>query len=147
MSGVLSALRVCGFVVLSSVLAVSATAGRTEDAVRQFWNLAQSTEAAQADNVDVVGVARSVSLILSIKERCGDFYLVNQQYAENFVKAMLGWGIAVFGERAVEQALDEEMPRRNREIAATGVQAWCVYQKASQERLGNTALFQVETPE
>src|SRR5512136_118080 len=95
MSGVLSTLRVCGFVVLSSVPAVAATAGRTEESVRQFWKFAQATEAAQTDNIDVVGVARTVSLILSIKENCGRFYPVNQQYAENFIKAMLQSGIGM----------------------------------------------------
>ncbi len=93
---------------------------------------------AAAQSITMNGVARSVSLMREMGADCPD---VIPDEAKRFESAFLEIGRKTYGQARFDAELAAELPRRQQEVHAAGVAAWCAAQRADQLGLGNRQIF------
>jgi hypothetical protein len=93
---------------------------------------------AAAQAITMNGVARSVSLMREMGANCPD---VIPEEAKKFADAFLEIGHKSYGQARFDAELAAELPRREQEMRAAGVPAWCAAQRANQLGLGNRQIF------
>ena len=93
---------------------------------------------AAAQAITMNGVARSVSLMRDMAAYCPD---VIPAEAQKFADAFLAVGRESYGQAQFDAELAAELPRREQEMRAAGVPAWCAAQRANQLGLGNRQIF------
>jgi hypothetical protein len=85
---------------------------------------------ATAQDITLNGVARTVSLVNAIYN-CGHYYPVNMATLERLDREFnrVGEEVAAKEGQSWPAILRAEIERRHNEVAATGQQMWCSYQR------------------
>ena len=93
---------------------------------------------AAAQDINMTGVARSVTLMRYIGSHCPD---ASADAARRYEAAFLDVGHSAYNPRAFDAAVAAEMPRRAAEVKAAGAAAWCATERAQMAKAGDKQLF------
>jgi len=94
---------------------------------------------AQAQTFD--GHVRAIVLFATIPVTCGKYMPVSQNASYAMFDEAMNKGIARYGKARIQAAIPKETQRRSLEIAVTGPEQWCRYQRSSFREMGNRSLF------
>ena len=94
-----------------------------------------------AQEITAIGVARSYSANYFMRSACPRFFAVNQSFAAEVGEGALMIGNDRFGAEVMKPLVVKELERRRIEVEATGVAAWCNYQRAAMTGNGLADLF------
>jgi clan AA aspartic protease (TIGR02281 family) len=95
----------------------------------------------RAQDINVEGVVRSLSLYFAIRTICPQFFPIDPVVARNWEQMYLDVGAKMVGEEKLRALMNSEMLRRNKEVRVTGPAQWCNYQRGNLERLGVKDVF------
>lgn len=84
--------------------------------------LVQASVPAAAQNINIQGVARSVSLFTAVAKYCP---AIPPETARKYVMAFFDVGTKSFGKERFERRLASEIPRRMQEVENAGPRRWC----------------------
>lgn len=96
---------------------------------------------ALGQSITAAGVARTVSSYYFVGIHCRDYFPVNTEQLSKVTEASLDLGTARFGAETMRVHVAAEIPRRAKEVEATGPQAWCTYQRAAMREKGLGFVF------
>jgi hypothetical protein len=96
---------------------------------------------ARAQDINIEGVAHSLSLFWAIRTICPQFYPIDPVVARNWEQVYLEAGAKVAGAEKFRALINTELMRRNNEVKVTGPAQWCNYQRANLEHLGIKEVF------
>jgi hypothetical protein len=87
-------------------------------------------------------VVKSYSASKVLIERCSLYYPLDRQKLEEALKQYVDIGTSGWGADAFNDALKNELVRREEEIRPVGTEDWCKYKKADYIAAGLSVLFQ-----
>ena len=95
-----------------------------------------------AEGITITGIARAVGIDYFMRTTCLKFFFVNRAKAEKVQSDTMDLGIQFFGKDEFQRAVASELPRRQRELEATGPEMWCRYQRNNLIEIGKTMNLQ-----
>jgi hypothetical protein len=96
---------------------------------------------AKAQDITMQGVARSISAHYYVRTICPTFFKVDVPMSSKIAADTLDFGLQTYDPAAFKAAVIAEVPRRGKEVAATGAQPWCSYQRTVMSSVGMGFLF------
>jgi hypothetical protein len=76
------------------------------------------------------GAARTFSKLAFVAGDCSKIMVVNKDLVEQYIGASTRIGQQMVGQKQFKTITMKEMKRREKEVRATGLDAWCNYQKS-----------------
>ena len=95
----------------------------------------------RAQDVTIVGVARSVSLMRQIVATCGTAFDVDADLASRAEKSFVQAGEKLYGGKAFDAAVAAELQRRAEEVRTTGSDRWCADQRERLKDMPGKKIF------
>jgi hypothetical protein len=102
---------------------------------------ALSSGGAKAQDITMQGIARSISAHYYVRTVCPSFFKVDIPMASKIAADTLDLGLQMYDPAAFRAAVAAEVPRRGKEVSATGAQPWCTYQRTVMSSVGLGFLF------
>jgi hypothetical protein len=96
---------------------------------------------AKAQDITMQGVARSISAHYYVRTVCPTFFKVDVSMSSKIAADALDFGLQTYDPVAFRAAVAAEVPRRGKEVSATGVRPWCSYQRTVMSSVGLGFLF------
>jgi hypothetical protein len=96
---------------------------------------------AKAQDITMQGVARSISAHYYVRTVCPTFFKVDVPMSSKIAADTLDFGLRTYDPVAFRAAVATEVPRRGKEVSATGAQPWCSYQRTVMSSVGLGFLF------
>ena len=96
---------------------------------------------AVAQDVTAAIIARSYSTNFFMRTECAAFIRVDVAEAGKVGARMLLLGNRKFGAAVMRPLVDAEIEHRRAEVVASGISAWCDYQRARMQASGVTTIF------
>jgi hypothetical protein len=96
---------------------------------------------AKAQDITMQGIARSISAHYYVRTVCPSFFKVDVPMASKIAADTLDLGLQMYDPAAFRAAVAAEVPRRGKEVSATGAQPWCTYQRTVMSSVGLGFLF------
>jgi hypothetical protein len=125
----------------------SGKAKRTLNMSSRVWKILAAlivtalSNGAKAQDITMQGVARSISAHYYVRTVCPTFFKVDVPMSSKIAADTLDFGLQTYDPVAFRAAVAAEVPRRGKEVGATGAQPWCAYQRTVMSSVGLGFLF------
>jgi hypothetical protein len=95
----------------------------------------------KAQDITMQGIACSISAHYYVRTVCPRFFKVDVPMESKIAADTLDMGLKMYDPAAFRAAVAAEVPRRGKEVSATGDQPWCSYQRTVMSSTGLGFLF------
>jgi hypothetical protein len=99
------------------------------------------SDGAKAQDITMQGIARSISAHYYVRTVCPRFFKVDVPMDSKIAADTLDMGLKMHDPAAFRAVVAAEVPRRGKEVSATGDQPWCSYQRTVMCSTGLGFLF------